>query len=114
MSRRKALFFSSRDFTREVKVPPVSSDLGKGQRRERGPHSHDTVYLIFRRTVPPRSRLGQGGRECQSAAPAVKDPDRVADPSTLRRWFRSLDSSVPPFFYLRWTMLTISAWLSRA
>ena len=50
----------------------------------------------------------------EAAAPAVKDPDRVADPSTLRRWFRSLDSSVPPFSCLRRTMLTISVWLSRA
>jgi hypothetical protein len=49
----------------------------------------------------------------ESAAPAVKDPDHVADPSTLRRWFRSLDSSLPPFSYLRRTMLAISAWLGR-
>lgn len=25
--------------------------------------------------------------------PILKDPDRVADPSTLRRWCRNLDSS---------------------
>jgi len=43
----------------------------------------------------------------------VKDPDRVADPSTLRRWFRSLDSSLPPFSYLRRTMLALSAWLRK-
>lgn len=49
----------------------------------------------------------------ESAAPAVKDPDHVADPSTLRRWFRSLDSSLPPFSYLRRTMLAISAWIGR-
>ena len=33
MARRKALFFSSRDFTREVKVPPSSSDLGQSRSR---------------------------------------------------------------------------------
>jgi hypothetical protein len=49
----------------------------------------------------------------EAAAPAVKDPDHVADPSTLRRWFRSLDSSLPPFSYLRRTMLAISARLGR-
>ena len=49
----------------------------------------------------------------EAAAPAVKDPDRVADPSTLRRWFRSLDSSLPAFSYLRRTMLAISAWTGR-
>ena len=26
----------------------------------------------------------------EAAAPVVKDPNRVADPSTLRRWFRDL------------------------
>jgi hypothetical protein len=50
----------------------------------------------------------------EAAAPAVKDPDRVADPSTLRRWFRSLDSSQPPFSFLRQMMLAISAWLGRS
>jgi hypothetical protein len=54
------------------------------------------------------------GRLWEAAAPVVKDPDRVADPSTLRRWFRSLDSSQPPFSFLRQTMLAISAWLKRA
>ena len=53
------------------------------------------------------------GCDWESAAPAVKDPDHVADPSTLRRWFRSLDSSISPFSYLRRTMLDISAWLGR-
>jgi hypothetical protein len=53
------------------------------------------------------------GRCWEAAAPTVKDPDRVADPSTLRRWFRNLDSSHPPFSALRRTMLAISAWLSR-
>jgi hypothetical protein len=30
------------------------------------------------------------GRCGEDAAPTVKDPDRVADPSTLRRWFSNL------------------------
>lgn len=54
------------------------------------------------------------GRCWEAAAPTVKDPDRVADPSTLRRWFRKLDSSRPAFSRLRQTMPAISAWLSRA
>jgi hypothetical protein len=53
------------------------------------------------------------GRAWEAAAPTVKDPDRVADPSTLRRWFRSLDSSWPPFSFLRQTLLAIGAWLGR-
>ena len=53
------------------------------------------------------------GRCWEQAAPTVKDPDRVADPSALRRWFRNLDSSRPPFSGLRRTMLVINAWLDR-
>jgi hypothetical protein len=49
----------------------------------------------------------------EAAAPAVKDPDRIADPSTLRRWFQRLDSSEPPFSSLRRTMLAISASFER-
>ncbi len=54
-------------FTREVKAPRSSSDLGKGQRRERDPHGHDTGYLTFPRPGQPRSRLGRGGRGYHSA-----------------------------------------------
>jgi hypothetical protein len=49
----------------------------------------------------------------EEAAPVVKDPNRVADPSTLRRWFRSLDSSQPKFSFLRSTIRAIGQWLSR-
>jgi hypothetical protein len=37
----------------------------------------------------------------EAAAPTLKDPQRVTDPSTLRRWFRNLDSSRPSFSFLR-------------
>jgi hypothetical protein len=37
----------------------------------------------------------------EAAAPTVKDAERLADPPTLRRWFRSLDCSKPPFSFLR-------------
>jgi Domain of unknown function (DUF6431) len=53
------------------------------------------------------------GCSWEAAAPVVKDANRVADPSTLRRWFRSLDSSRPPFSFLRRTLHTLSRWLSR-
>jgi hypothetical protein len=43
----------------------------------------------------------------EDAAPAVKDADRVADPSTVRRWFLTpLDSFSTAFSCLRparWT-----------
>ena len=40
----------------------------------------------------------------EEAAPPVKDPHRIADPSTLRRWFHALDSSRPRFSWLRRTL----------
>lgn len=47
----------------------------------------------------------------EQAAPPVKDPHRVPDPSTLRRWFRDLDSSQPPFSFLRRTIEAVGRWL---
>jgi hypothetical protein len=49
----------------------------------------------------------------ENAAPTVKDPDRIADPSTLRRWFRRLDSSRPPFSRLRTALATVQHWLAQ-
>ena len=53
------------------------------------------------------------GRSWESAAPTVQDPDRVADPSTLRRWFRRLNGAAPPMPSLRSTLATVSQRLSR-
>ena len=50
-------------------------------------------------------------RPLEDSAPTVKDADRVADPSTLRRWFRTLDNSRPPFSFLRPTLHAVSKWL---
>ena len=49
----------------------------------------------------------------EAAAPTVMNPDRVADPSTLRRWFRSLDSSQPSFWFLRRTLTAVARFLAR-
>ena len=49
----------------------------------------------------------------ETAAPSIKDPDRIPAPSTLRRWFRSLDSSRPGFSSLRPTIQVISQQLAR-
>jgi hypothetical protein len=48
----------------------------------------------------------------EDAAPVVKNPDRVAAPSTLRRWFRGLDSS-SSFAFLRRMLETVSQALAR-
>jgi len=73
------------------------------------PYGH---YSLIARSQALRRYFVEG---CcwEAAAPAVKDPDRIADPSTLRRWFQRLDSSEPPFSYLRRTMLAISASFDR-
>jgi hypothetical protein len=73
------------------------------------PYGH---YSLIARSQALR-RYFVEGHGWEAAAPAVKDPDYVADPSTLRRWFRRLDSSQPPFSVLRQMMLAISTWLGR-
>ena len=61
------------------------------------PYGH---YSLIARSQALRRRFVEGC-SWEAAAPSVKDPDRVAAPSTLRRWFRSLDSSWPPFSSLQ-------------
>jgi len=68
-------------------------------------------YSLIARSQALRRRFVEGC-SWEQAAPVVKDPDRLAAPSTLRRWFHSLDFSQPPFSHLRRTMQTISQWFS--
>jgi hypothetical protein len=71
------------------------------------PYSH---YSLIARSEALRRHFVEG---CcwESAAPAVKDPNRAADPSTMRRWFQRLDCSQPPFSYLRRMMQAMRVWL---
>ncbi len=71
------------------------------------PYCH---YSLIARSQALRRRFVEGC-SWEAAAPSLQDPDRVADPSTLRRWFRSLDSSRPPFSFLRRTVRAVSQWL---
>ena len=66
------------------------------------PYTH---YSLVARSQVLRRRFVE---HCswESAAPPLKDPNRVPDPSTLRRWCRSLDSS-PAFSSLRSTLQAI-------
>jgi hypothetical protein len=73
------------------------------------PYGH---YSLIARSQALR-RYFLEGCSWEAAAPALQDPDRVADPATLRRWFRSLDASQPAFSFLRQTMRALSGWLSR-
>jgi len=117
------------------RCPVCSRDsiIGHGRRRKQA-HDEDHDWISVRRgfcnlcgktftMLPPfsapychysliaRSQAVQryfvGGCSLEAAAPVVKDPDRVADPSTLRRWFRALDCSEPPFSFLRRTSRSI-------
>jgi hypothetical protein len=72
------------------------------------PYTH---YSLVARSQALRQRFVE--HYCwESAAPTLKDPNRVPDPSTLRRWCRSLDSS-PAFCFLRRTLEAIEQWLAR-
>jgi hypothetical protein len=114
------------------------SIIGHGRRRKQA-HDEDHEWIAIRRGLchlcgktftflPPFSppythysliarsqalrRYFVEGCSWEAASPFLKDPHRVTDPSTLRRWFRELDSSRPPFSFLRRTMHAVSQWLS--
>ena len=59
------------------------------------------------RPQPSAAALLCGTLQAGKRGAALKDPQRVTDPSTLRRWFRSLDSSQPPFSFLRSAMQAV-------
>ncbi len=71
------------------------------------PYSH---YSLIARSEALR-RYFVEGCSWEAAAPPVKDPHRVADSSTLRRWFQVLDSSQPPFSFLRRTVQAFDQWI---
>ena len=74
------------------------------------PYSH--YSLIARSEALRRYFLEPGSWE--TAVPQLKDPDRVPDPSTLRRWFRNLDSSRPAFSFLRPALEVMGQRLTRS
>ena len=49
----------------------------------------------------------------EEAVPTLKDPNRVPDPSTLRRWAHGLDRSQPALSFLRQTLACMAHWLTR-
>jgi uncharacterized protein DUF6431 len=73
------------------------------------PYSH---YSLIARSEALR-RYFVEGCSWEAAAPPVKDPDRVADSSTLRRWCKTLDSSQPPFSFLRRTVQALDQCIQR-
>jgi hypothetical protein len=49
----------------------------------------------------------------EEAMPTLKDPDRLPDPSTLRRWSSGLDRSQPAASFLRRILACVVHWLAR-
>ena len=78
-------------------------------------HCHRTVTVLPAFCIPGavyslparQEALGRlaDGETLETAAPVCRDPDRVADASTVARWFRRRMQSLPLFF-----SPTILAW----
>ena len=51
------------------------------------------------------------GCSWEKALPKLKDPDRLPDPSTVRRWSSGLDYAQPALSFLRQTVSRVAHWL---
>jgi hypothetical protein len=74
------------------------------------PYTH---YSLLARCQALRRRFVE---HCswEEATPTLKDPNRVPDPCTLRRWSSGLDCSQPALSFLRQTLARVSHWLARS
>ena len=72
------------------------------------PYTH---YSLLARCQALRQRWGEH-RSWEEATPTLQDPNRVPDPSTLRRWARGLDPSQPAPSFLRQTLARFAHWLT--
>jgi hypothetical protein len=72
------------------------------------PYTH---YSLLARCQALRRRFVE---HCswEEATPTLKDPNRVPDPSTLRRWGYRLDCSQPAFSFFRQTLIRVTHWLA--
>jgi hypothetical protein len=50
----------------------------------------------------------------EKALPKLQDPDRLADPSTARRWASGLDATQLAHSFLRQTVNRVAHWLARS
>src|SRR5208282_1507439 len=74
------------------------------------PYTH---YSLLTRCQALRRRLEE---HCswEEATPTLKDPDRVPDPSTLRRWLDVLDRSQPAPSFRHRTFARLAHWLGHS
>jgi len=72
------------------------------------PYTH---YSLLTRCQALRRRFVE---HCswEEATPTLKDPNRVPDSSTLRRWAHGLDCSQPAFSFLHQTLIRVTHWLA--
>ena len=73
------------------------------------PYTH---YSLLARCQALRRHFVEHG-SWDEAAPTLKDPNRVPDPSTLRRWSGGLDRSEPSASFQRQTFARVAHWLRR-
>ena len=73
------------------------------------PYTH---YSLLARCQALRRRFAE---HCswEEATPTLKDPNRLPDPSTLRRWSSGLDRSQPAASFLLQTFARVAHWLGR-
>ena len=73
------------------------------------PYTH---YSLLARCQALRRRLVE---HCswEEATPTLTDPNRVPDPSTLRRWSSGLECSQLGVSFLRQTLARVGRWLTR-
>ena len=72
------------------------------------PYTH---YSLLARCQALRRRFEE---HCswEEATPTLKDPNRLPDSSTLRRWSRGMDPSQPTRSFLRQTLARVAYWLT--
>ena len=72
------------------------------------PYTH---YSLLARCQALRRRFAEH-RSWEEATPTLKDPNRMPDPSTLRRWSSGMDRSQPPALsFLHQTLACVAHWL---
>jgi hypothetical protein len=73
------------------------------------PYTH---YSLLARCQALQRRFAEHS-SWEKALPKLKDPDRLPDPSTVRRWSSGLDCSQPALSFLRQTVSRVAHWLAR-
>jgi hypothetical protein len=71
------------------------------------PYTH---YSLLARCHALQLRFAQHG-SWEKALPKLKDPDRLPDPTTVRRWARDLDSSELAVSFISQIVTRIAHWL---